>query len=130
MRKATASLLVFSLIICMLSPAFAHDDQNAHDRDLRYALFGDKEKNLIGDEKTAFQAIADAAAVTIDQFSPNDTLEWKKGTYEDLQSGLEALSLAKLDIPFKDLDLNIHVWDNTKNTEAKNITAKIAIANK
>ena len=123
MRKVTVFLLIVSLFICLLSPAMAHDDQNEHDGDLRYVLFGDRDKVLFGDEKTAFQVIADAAAVTIDQFSPNDKVEWKKGTYEKLQSGLDSMSVARLNISFADLDLNIHVWDETKNAEAKNITA-------
>lgn len=123
MRKVISVLLIIVLVGTCVSCAFAHDDQNEHDKDLKQALFGNRDKQLVGEEKTAFQAIADAAAVTIDQFSPNDTLQWKKGTYDNLQNELSDLGVQTIGIDFKDLDLNIHVWDNVKNAEAKNITA-------
>ena len=53
--------------------AFAHDKQGEHDKDLKYALFGLQEKVLSGNEKRIFNAISNAAALAIDQFSTNDS---------------------------------------------------------
>ena len=76
--------LLFILSFALASNALAHDDQNAHDADLRYALFGDREKALSGKQLLSFKVIADAAAITIDQFSPSETLKWKKNVFQNL----------------------------------------------
>ena len=117
MKRCLILLLVTTALICCVTNAMAHDDQKEHDKDLVYAFFGDREKVLTGNENTAFQALADAAAITIDQFSPNDTLQWKKSTFNQLQEELDKLGLPRLQISFESIDLNIHVWDNAKNAE-------------
>lgn len=117
MKKRVIALLLAAVLLVMGgAPAFAHDDQGEHDEDLKYALFGSREKALSGDEKLIFDAISNAAALTIDQFSPNDSLKWKEGTYDKLQSDLQKLKLHKLDIAFDDIDLNSKV-------DGKNVVA-------
>ncbi len=106
-------LLLFSITVC----SYAHDDQKEHDADLKAALFGSRDKILTGERRTAFQAIADAAAISIDQFSPNTSLQWKKGVYEELQQELKELGVPTLKVKFSDLDLNANV------ANGKNITA-------
>lgn len=118
MNKRIISLILivaafFSIIPC----SYAHDDQKKHDDDLKYALFGSDHAVLTGDTKTSFQAIADAAAISIDQFSPNDSLQWKISVYENLQSELSALGLLRLSISYDDINLN------AKIAGGKNITA-------
>ena len=114
-KRVIALLLAAAMFVMGGAPAFAHDDQGKHDKDLKYALFGSREKVLSGDEKLIFNAIANAAALTIDQFSPNDSLKWKKDVYDELQSDLQKLKLRELDIAFDDLDLNRTVAPDGKN---------------
>lgn len=117
-KKVIALLLVAVLFVMGGAPAVAHDDQGEHDKDLKYALFGSREKALSGDEKLIFDAISNAAALTIDQFSPNDSLKWKKGVYNELQSDLQKLKLRELDIAFDDIDLNSKATPDGKNVVA------------
>ena len=109
MRKRIVA--VFLLLVCVMGsvPAFAHDTQEEHDRDLKYALFDSRGKVLSDDEKLIFNAIADAAALTIDQFSTNDSQRWKEGTYNKLQDDLQRLGLPVLTTSFDDLNLNSRV---------------------
>lgn len=119
MRKRIAFVFLILLIIgSIVSAAYAHDDQSEHDKDLKYALFGSRDKVLSGEAKDVFQAISDAAAVSIDQFSPNTTSRWKEGTYNELQDELETLNLPKISTEFDDLDLNSKVTKNGKNVTA------------
>ena len=77
-------MLLMVFFVGSAPAAYAHDDQGEHDGDLRLALFGSKDR-LVGDKGTAFKAIANAAALTIDQFSPNITENKKEKVYADLQ---------------------------------------------
>ena len=105
-KKIVSILLIMLISSPLLLTALAHDDQSKHDADLKYALFGDTYYHLSGNQKIAFQAIADAAALSIDQFTPNNTAKWKKGVYERLQDNLQSLKLPKVSIPFDSIDLN------------------------
>lgn len=73
-KRVIALLLAAAMFVMGGAPAVAHEKQDEHDKDLKYALFGSREKALSGDEKLIFDAISNAAALTIDQFSPNDSL--------------------------------------------------------
>ena len=109
-RKIVACLIVFIFLICCTPLAMAHDDQAEHDGDLKYALFGDRDKILDGNERIAFRAIANAAALSIDQFSPNTESKWKyNSTYETLKNDLSALGLPQIPIDFDSIDLNANV---------------------
>lgn len=116
-KRIVAAFLLLVFVMGSV-PAFAHDKQDEHDKDLKYALFGSREKVLSGDEKLIFNAIADAAALMIDQFSPNDTNRWKENTYNELQKNLQQLRLQSLKDSYDSLDLN-----NKIATDGKNITA-------
>ena len=119
MKKKIVCCILFVAIIASLLPmASAHENQKQHDNDLKKALFGSEGKQLQGDEKTAFQAIADAAAICIDQFSPNSTVQWKNGDYQNLQDELGRLGLPALSIDFKDIDLNKDVAGIGENVVA------------
>lgn len=118
MRKRIVAAFLLLVFVMGSVPAFAHDKQDEHDKDLKYALFGSREKVLSGDEKLIFNAIADAAALMIDQFSPNDTNRWKENTYNELQKNLQQLHLQSLKDSYDSLDLN-----NKIATDGKNITA-------
>lgn len=111
-------LLLVVLAVGSAPAALAHEDQAEHDRDLKKALFGSEEKVLIGEEKTIFKAISNAAALAIDQFSQNEQLRQKESTYNELQDALQALRLPALPHSFDKLDLNINV-----SPDGKNITA-------
>lgn len=117
-RRIVAVCLLIVLAMSAAVPACAHEDQDAHDRDLKYALFGSREKALNGQAKIRFAAIADAAALAIDQFSPNPTARWKEGVYDQLQSELQALGVPGLSVSFDQLDLN-----RNASADGKNITA-------
>lgn len=92
--------------------SFAHDDQGQHDKDLKLVLFKNQDYLLYGDKKKAFQLIADAASICIDQFSTNTSVRWKSNAYEKLDASIG------LNIPFEDIDLN-----RTKAIDGTNITA-------
>ena len=116
-KRIVAAFLLLVFVMGSV-PAFAHDKQDEHDKDLKYVLFGSREEILSGDANLIFNAIADAAALTIDQFSPNDTNRWKENTYNKLQKNLEQLHLPSLKDSYDSLDLNIKIA-----TDGKNITA-------
>ena len=118
MKRIITFVLLFTIMLSILPAAFAHDDQAKHDSDLKYALFGSRDKILNGNEKTAFQAIANAAAIMIDQFTPNSTDQWKKSVFYDLQNELTLLGLPKLTMSFDSLDLSINTIDGNKNITA------------
>ena len=116
-KKVISLFLIIVALNAIIVPAFAHDDQKKHDADLKYVLFGNDLAVLPGNSQTAFQAIADAAAISIDQFSPNETLQWKKSVFEKLQKELSDLNCPKLSVDFDDIDLNAKV------ANGKNVTA-------
>ncbi len=118
MRKRIVAVFLLLVFVMGSVPAFAHDKQEEHDKDLKYALFDSRGKVLSGDEKLIFNAIADAAALTIDQFSTNDSLRWKEGTYNELQDDLQRLGLPVLTVSFDDLNLNSRVAADGKNITA------------
>ena len=111
-------LLLLVFVVGSVPSALAHDDQSAHDRDLKYALFGSPNKALTGEEETIFKAISNAAALTIDQFSQNEQLHQKESTYNKLQGELQELGLPALPNSFDNLDLNINVAPDGKNITA------------
>lgn len=116
-------LLLLVFVVGSVPGALAHGDQSKHDRDLKHALFGSPkngflEKALTGKEKTIFEAISNAAALTIDQFSQNEQLHQKESTYNKLQSELQELGLPALPNSFDNLDLNIKVAPDGKNITA------------
>ena len=100
MKRFITFLIILGSLFISAVPAFAHDNQKEHDKDLKRVLYGSSEKTLRGENKDAFQAIADAAALSIDQFSPNKTAQWKKSEFEDLKT--------RVGFPyeFSDFDLN------------------------
>lgn len=119
-RRIIACILIVVLLFCAAPTAHAHDDQGKHDKDLKYVLFGEEfvsrengslidHNKLRGDELTAFKAIANAAALTIDQFSANTIEKKKYKTFEDLQEELAKLKLPRLVISFDSIDLNANV---------------------
>lgn len=113
----------FGIIIVLLwfffpTGSFAHDDQGKHDSDLKYVLWGDRGKKLQGAIKLEFSVLSDAAALCIDQFSPNSSKPNKLQTYQELQENLEKLGLPRLSISFDSMDLNI-----SKTNDRKNVTA-------
>lgn len=119
MRKRILAMLLLLVFVVGYAPAaLAHDDQAKHDRDLKYALFGSKEKRLSGSEKLIFKAISNAAALAIDQFSQNDQRRQKESTYNELQAELQELGLPALPASFDELDLNINVAPDGKNITA------------
>lgn len=118
--KKLILFLNICLAVCLFSPlcAYAHENQREHDRDLKYALFGNPDYNLGGERKIAFQAIANGAALAIDQFTPNTENQWKRDVYEDLQTELQQLDLGKLPYSFDSIDLNTNVSRDKKNITA------------
>ena len=104
MKKTFISVfLLLTLIFGCTQISYAHDKQAEHDGDLKYALFGSREKLLVGEEKAIFDAIANAAALTIDQFSPNDQTQWKEDVYSRLQENVQKLVHLKLPYSFEEL---------------------------
>lgn len=118
MKRVIAALLLAALALGIVFTACAHDDQREHDRDLKYVLFGAREAALNSDEQAIFQAIADAAALAIDQFSPNNTARWKEANYNGLQSTLQRLGLPGLNVAFDSIDLNSNAAPDGKNITA------------
>lgn len=82
-KKIIALSIVLVLLAGLCPVAFAHPNQGAHDHDLSDILFGEG-YYLTGEKKAKFQAIADAAALCIDQFSSNEDQESKKPLFEAL----------------------------------------------
>lgn len=122
-KRILAMLLLLVFVVGSVPGALAHGDQSKHDRDLKHALFGSPkngfpEKVLTGKEKTIFEAISNAAALTIDQFSQNEQLHQKESTYNKLQGELKELGLPALPNSFDNLDLNINVAPDGKNITA------------
>ena len=111
-RKVVIFALVLGLLLTICELSYAHGSQSEHDADLKYVLFGSKDKKLSGDAKDAFDLISDAAALCIDQFSPNDEAQWKSSKYEKLASSIG------LTIPFEKIDLN-----RSNSGGSKNVTA-------
>ena len=86
MRRSTISwLIILALFFTLVSPACALPSQDDHDKDLRDLLFGEG-YTLTGEKKEKFQAIADAAALCIDQFSSNETERKKEDTFKSLDA--------------------------------------------
>ena len=78
MRKRVFCLiLLMILVLGILSSVHAHPEQSMHDKDLNSVLLG-KDVSLTGEEKEKFQAIANAAALCIDQFSSNEEKRSKR----------------------------------------------------
>lgn len=116
-QRIIAILLLMVLFMGNAPAAYAHDDQSKHDGDLRLALFGSKDR-LVGDKSTAFKAIANAAALAVDQFSPNLIENRKEKVYTDLQDELGELHLPKIDVSFDAINLNCNVTKDGKNVTA------------
>ena len=114
-KRVIALLLAAAMFVMGGAPAVVHEKQDEHDKDLKYALFGSREKVLSGDEKVIFKAISNAAALTIDQYSLNETERKKEKVYKKLQEDLDNLGLPKISICFDDLDLNRTVAPDGKN---------------
>ena len=117
-KRMVAGLLVLVAVLGMMASAWAHESQDEHDGDLKSVLFGDRGMILTGDNKRTFQAIADAAALCIDQFSPNEESRWKEDDFDALQAELSSLGLPTLDVSFDAIDLS-----KTTVNSGKNVTA-------
>ncbi len=117
MNRVISLLLATAILSLIVVSAAAHDDQKKHDADLKCALFGSHSAVLPERTMTAFKAIANAAAISIDQFSPNDTLQWKRNVFDDLQHELSILGRPKLSVSYDEINLN------SKVAAGKNITA-------
>lgn len=102
MKRALAIALSAALLCCGL-PALAHVSQSEYDRDLKLALFGNADYVFQSGRDATFQDIADAAALCVDQFSPNDSLESLKAAFEDLSERVD------LSMSFQEIDLNMSV---------------------
>lgn len=105
------SVAIFLLVVFVMgnAVAFAHL-QPQHSADLKKVLFGDEYKYLSKDQNTAFNAIAHAAAFTIDQFSSSKTQE--DGTYKKLLNELDELGIKAKITKFRKVDLNFEVDKN------------------
>ena len=85
MKKSLLAILVMAIaLFSCLSPAYAHQKQKEHDNELLEVLFGEG-YSLAYDKRTYFQAVADAAALCIDQFSTNDDKRSKESTFNGLR---------------------------------------------
>lgn len=111
MTKRIASLfLALFLFTSLLPVAYAHPSQAEHDKDLCAVLFGE-DYTLTGENKAKFQAIADAAALCIDQFSVNETIKSKKALFDSLDQRIG------FSFSFDDIELQ-------KVAGGKSVTAK------
>lgn len=118
-RRLIAVVLLVALIAGSVPAAYAHPRQAEHDEDLKYVLFGSRDKHFDSEEeRRAFQAIADAASLAIDQFSSNSSSQLKKDTYEDLQTSLQDMGLPQLPFAFDSIDLNAAVSADGKGINA------------
>lgn len=99
MKKTLAFVLSIAILCCGLS-ALAHSSQGDHDKGLKLVLFGSADYLPQGEKKETFQAIADAAALCIDQFSANKQAQSKKQEFEELSLRIH------LSMSFGDIDLN------------------------
>ena len=98
-KRIVSLLLIVLLLFSIAVYSYARDEQKEHDNDLKKALFGSKDKILTGERKIAFQAIADAAALCIDQFSPNAESRSKEKLFNDLKQRVG------FSFSFNDIDL-------------------------
>ena len=103
-------LAVFVIVSCL--NIFAHPTQNEHDKELKEILFGDIKVIFSNEEKVRFQAIADAAALCIDQFSPNKKARYKEKVFDELNE--------KIGFSFSFNDIDLQDLGNGKNASAKN----------
>lgn len=115
-RKSLACFLLILIIANLLSFSNAHDSQQGHDEDLKKVLFGTE--NAFIKEKEAFQIIADAASISIDQFSPNDSINFKERSFNNLQYQLKKLNLPTIKTSFDQINLNKSVSMNNSNITA------------
>ncbi len=98
--KRTLALLLFAIVLLSnLTVVSAHESQVEHDKDLQAVLFG-ADVFLSAEQRTKFQAIADAAALCIDQFSTNDTARSKEPEFNELKKRI-GFSLTFDDIELK-----------------------------
>ena len=81
--KRITQVIILTLLVEFVSIAYAFPTQKEHDQDLQDHLFG-TDFILTGEKKDKFQAIANAAALCIDQFSTNDTERRKEGVFNQL----------------------------------------------
>lgn len=109
MKRAIAVLLSVAILCCGL-PALAHKDQSDHDEELKRVLFGDDIPAPVGKKADIFQAIADAAALCIDQFSTTENVQSKKNKFDKLNRR------EKLSMRFEEIDLK-------KDSRGMNISA-------
>lgn len=110
-KKIVALVLAFLLFTSLIPVAFAHPNQGAHDTDLSEFLFGEG-YYLTGEKKAKFQAIADAAALCIDQFSSNEDQESKKPLFDSLDQ--------RIGFSFTFEDIELQKLPGGINASAKN----------
>ena len=111
LRRIGCFTCVLLVLLCAIpSESLAHGSQNEHDEELFDVLFGEG-YNLAADKKEIFQAIADATALCIDQFSVNETIRSKEDLFNRLKER-EGFSLS-----FDAIELQ-------KGTGGINVTAK------
>lgn len=110
-RRLISFLLLFVLLFGMTIPAYAHPKQGEHDTDLATLLFGEG-YTLTGEKKAKFQAIADAAALCIDQFSANEEMRSKEDLFDSLNARIG------FSFSFDDIELQ-KAQDGKTNVSAK-----------
>ncbi len=110
-KKIVALCQVLILFASLIPVAFAHPSQVAHDNDLSIFLFGER-YYLTGEKKAKFQAIADAAALCIDQFSSNEGQESKKQLFDSLDQ--------RIGFSFSFEDVELQKLPGGINASAKN----------
>ena len=111
MKKVTLSwLLIVVMLFGTAHLTYAHPKQSDHDNDLQTLLLGEG-SSLTGEKKERFQAIADAAALCIDQFSSNEDIRSKEDLFNQLNER------EKFSFSFDDIELQ-------KGSDGKNVTAK------
>lgn len=122
-RRIIAILLLVVFFVGSAPAAYAHKKQQAHDADLKKVLFGSESIYLSGDKGLSFQAIANAAALTIDQFSSSKVSDRKpsgKLTHEKLLKNLDKLGIKAKVAKFDEIDLNTDNGSSiTANTHRK-----------
>ena len=101
-------LIVITILCGMGRIIYAHPTQKEHDDELKAVLFRDHA--LTKEQKERFQAIADAAALCIDQFSTNENIQSKKDLFDKLNKRIG------FSFSFNDIELQ-------KGSNGKNVTA-------
>ena len=110
-KRLIAFGLTLIILISVLPVALAHPKQKEHDNELSEILFGDFYGSLSDEGKLKFQAIADAAALCIDQFSTNEEKRSKEPLFIDLNKRIG------FSFSFDDIELQ-------RGSDGKNVSAK------